>query len=192
MEYFGEDGVLTSGKVRIFDFDNPDANDWMVVNQFTVVAGRINRRPDVVVFVNGLPLAVVELKAPGDENATLSAAFNQLQTYKQQIPALFHTNAVLLTSDGMMARIGSLSADEERFMPWRTIDGLSVAPKGTPELSVLTEGVFESAAFSGAYPVLYGFSGERRTHQNSGGVSSVPCRSSCRGLYGKGVSAAGR
>jgi type I restriction enzyme R subunit len=147
VEYFGEDDVLTSGKVRIFDFDNPDANDWMVVNQFTVVAGRINRRPDVVVFVNGLPLAVVELKAPGDENATLSAAFNQLQTYKQQIPALFHTNAVLLTSDGMMARIGSLSADEERFMPWRTIDGLSVAPKGTPELSVLTEGVFERRRF---------------------------------------------
>lgn len=83
-------------------------------------------------LVNGLPLAVVELKAPGDENATLSAAFNQLQTYKQQIPALFHTNAVLLTSDGMMARLGSLSADEERFMPWRTIDGLSVAPKGVP------------------------------------------------------------
>ena len=72
---------------------------------------------------------------------------NQLQTYKQQIPALFHTNAVLLTSDGMMARIGSLSADEERFMPWRTIDGLSVAPKGTPELSVLTEGVFERRRF---------------------------------------------
>ncbi|WP_294625886.1 type I restriction endonuclease, partial [uncultured Bilophila sp.] len=91
VEYFGEDGVLTSGKVRILDFDDPDANDWMVDNQFTVVAGRINRRPDVVVFVNGLPLAVVELKAPGDENATLSAAFNQLQTYKQQIPALFHT-----------------------------------------------------------------------------------------------------
>ena len=147
VEYFGEDGVLTSGKVRILDFDDPDANDWMVVNQFTVVAGRINRRPDVVVFVNGLPLAVVELKAPGDENATLSAAFNQLQTYKQQIPALFHTNAVLLTSDGMMARLGSLSADEERFMPWRTIDGLSVAPKGVPELSVLTEGVFERRRF---------------------------------------------
>lgn len=144
VEYFGEDGVLTSGKVHILDFDTPENNDWMVVNQFTVIAGHTNRRPDVVVFVNGLPLAVIELKAPGDENATLSAAFNQLQTYKKQIPALFYTNAVLVTSDGMMARIGSLSADEERFMPWRTTDGVDIA-RGKPELSVLTEGVFQPA-----------------------------------------------
>jgi type I restriction enzyme R subunit len=96
-----------------------------------------------VVFVNGLPLAVIELKAPGSETATLYGAFNQLQTYKQQIPQLFHTNALLVASDGIAARVGSLSADFERFMPWRTTDGTKITPKGMPELSTLIEGVFE-------------------------------------------------
>ncbi len=108
-----------------------------------VINGQNKRRPDVVVFVNGLPLAVIELKAPGSGNATLVGAFNQLQTYKQQIPALFHTNALLVTSDGIAARVGSLSADLERFMPWRTTDGREVAPKGAPELSTLIAGIFE-------------------------------------------------
>jgi type I restriction enzyme, R subunit len=97
----------------------------------------------VVVFVNGLPLAVIELKAPGGENATLAGAFNQLQTYKQQIPALFRSNALLVTSDGLSARVGSLSADQERFMPWRTTDGARIEPKGMPEMATLIEGVFE-------------------------------------------------
>ncbi|MCX7627436.1 MAG: type I restriction endonuclease subunit R, partial [Methylophilaceae bacterium] len=100
-------------------------------------------RPDVVVFVNGLPLAVIELKAPGDAGAHLVAAFNQLQTYKREIAPLFHTNALLVTSDGIAARVGSLSADLERFMPWRTTDGTQTAPKGSPELPTLIEGVFE-------------------------------------------------
>lgn len=147
VEYYAEDdeqhGTLTAGKVRVIDFDDPANNDWLVVRQFTVIAGQIKRRPDVVVFVNGLPLAVIELKAPGGENATLAGAFHQLQTYKQQIPALFNTNALLVTSDGIAARVGSLSADLERFMPWRTTDGTDVAPKGAPELSTLIEGVFE-------------------------------------------------
>ena len=143
VEYYAEDGTLTAGKVRLIDFDNPANNDWLAVRQFTVIAGQIKRRPDVVVFVNGLPLAVIELKAPGGENATLAGAFNQLQTYKQQIPALFNTNALLVISDGIAARVGSLSADFERFMPWRTTDGTDVAPKGAPELSTLIEGVFE-------------------------------------------------
>jgi len=93
--------------------------------------------------VNGLPLGVVELKNPGDESATLEGAFNQLQTYKQQIPSLFRTNTVLVTSDGLQARIGSLTADIERFMPWRTVDGIEIAPKGAPELGTLIQGVFE-------------------------------------------------
>ncbi|MBP8276226.1 MAG: type I restriction endonuclease subunit R [Propionivibrio sp.] len=143
VEYYAEDGTLTAGKVRLIDFDDPANNDWLAVRQFTVIAGQIKRRPDVVVFVNGLPLAVIELKAPGGENATLAGAFNQLQTYKQQIPALFNTNALLVISDGIAARVGSLSADFERFMPWRTTDGTDVAPKGAPELSTLIEGVFE-------------------------------------------------
>ncbi len=143
VEYYAEDGTLTAGKVRLIDFDIPTNNDWLAVQQFTVIEGQIKRRPDVVVFVNGLPLAVIELKAPGGENATLAGAFNQLQTYKQQIPALFRSNALLVTSDGLSARVGSLSADSERFMPWRTIDGTRIEPKGMPEMATLIEGVFE-------------------------------------------------
>jgi type I restriction enzyme R subunit len=143
VEYYAEDGTLTAGKVTLIDFERPDRNDWLAVRQFVVIYGQHKRRPDVVVFVNGLPLAVIELKAPGSENATLLGAFHQLQTYKQQIPPLFHTNALLVASDGIVARVGSLSADFERFMPWRTTDGTDVAPKGAPELSTLIEGVFE-------------------------------------------------
>ena len=143
VEYYDRDSTLKAGKVNLIDFYNLDNNDWLAVNQFVVISGTHNRRPDVVVFVNGLPLAVIELKAPGSDNATVVSAFNQLQTYKAQIPTLFTTNAVLITSDGLTARIGSLSADIERYMPWRTTDGKDVAPKGTPEQQTLVEGVFE-------------------------------------------------
>lgn len=147
VEYYAEDGVLTAGKVWVIDFESPSNNDWLAVQQFTVIAGQIKRRPDVVLFVNGLPLAVIELKAPGGENATLTSAFNQLQTYKHQVSALFRSNVLLVTSDGLMARVGSLSADEERFMPWRTKDGSRVEAKGTPEMDTLVEGVFEKGRF---------------------------------------------
>ncbi|MBO9379641.1 HsdR family type I site-specific deoxyribonuclease [Sphingomonas histidinilytica] len=143
VEFYSEDGTIRGDKVRLIDFEELGANDWLATSQFTVVEGGANRRPDVVIFVNGLPLAVIELKAPGGENATLSGAHNQLQTYKAHIPALFRTNAVLVTSDGITARIGSLTADQERFMPWRTTDGTVVAAKGQPELNTLIEGVFE-------------------------------------------------
>ncbi|WP_165680797.1 type I restriction endonuclease subunit R [Metapseudomonas otitidis] len=143
VEYYADDGTLTAGTVVLIDFKHPELNDWLAVSQFVVIQGQSKRRPDVVVFVNGLPFAVVELKAPGSAGAHLVGAFNQLQTYKQQIPALFSTNALLVTSDGIAARVGSLSADLERFMPWRTTDGTEVAPKGAPELSTLVEGVFE-------------------------------------------------
>ncbi len=131
VEYYADDGVLTAGKVWLLDFDRPENNDWLAVQQFVVISGQDRRRPDVVLFVNGLPLAVIELKAPGSAGAHLVGAFNQLQTYKQQIPALFHTNALLVTSDGIAARVGSLSADLERFMPWRTTDGKQVLPRGS-------------------------------------------------------------
>lgn len=143
VEFYSEDGTIRGDKVRLIDFDDVEGNDWLVSGQFTVVEGGVNRRPDVVVFVNGLPLGVIELKAPGGENATLTGAFNQLQTYKTQIPSLFRTNAVLVTSDGITARIGSLTADSERFMPWRTTDGRVIAAKGQPELQVLIEGIFD-------------------------------------------------
>lgn len=147
VEYYAEDGTIRGDKVRLIDFTNPDANNWLALDQFTVIEQGVNRRPDVVVFVNGLPLGVIELKNPGYENATLTGAYNQLQTYKTQIPSLFRTNAVLITSDGLTARIGSLTANEERFMPWRTTDGKVIAPKGSPEMAVLIEGVFEKRRF---------------------------------------------
>lgn len=147
VEYYGEDGVITGGTVTLIDFDQPEQNDWLAVQQFVVIAGAANRRPDVVVFVNGLPLVVIELKAAASVNATLRGAWNQLQTYKQQVPALFHTNVLLIASDGLTARVGSLSADFERFMPWRTVDGMAIAPKGSPEQGTLIEGVLEPRRF---------------------------------------------
>jgi len=143
VEFYSDDGTIRGDKVRLIDFDDLAANDWLATGQFTVIEGSINRRPDIVVFVNGLPLGVIELKAPGGENATLAGAHNQLQTYKAQVPSLFRTNAVLVTSDGITARIGSLTADQERFMPWRTTDGNVVAAKGQPELNILIEGIFD-------------------------------------------------
>ena len=143
VEFYSEDGTIRGDKVRLIDLEDVTANDWLATGQFTVIEGSINRRADIVVFVNGLPLGVIELKAPGSENATLSGAHNQLQTYKTQIPSLFRTNAVLVTSDGVAARIGSLTADQERFMPWRTTDGKIIAAKGQPELDILIEGIFD-------------------------------------------------
>ncbi|MCA1381461.1 type I restriction endonuclease subunit R [Bradyrhizobium sp. BRP23] len=143
VEFYSEDGTIRGDKVRLIDFDDLAANNWLATGQFTVVEGNVNRRPDIVVFINGLPLGVIELKAPGGGDAALSGAYNQLQTYKAQIPSLFRTNAVLVTSDGVTARVGSLTADQERFMPWRTTDGKLSATKGQPELNILIEGVFD-------------------------------------------------
>ena len=131
VEVAREDGSIGGDAAWLIDFDDIEANDWLAVNQFTVIEGQnTTAGPDVVLFVNGLPLAVIELKNPGDENATLEGAFNQLQTYKDEIPSLFRTNAALMTSDGIQARLGSLTANLERFMPWRTVDGSAIAPKG--------------------------------------------------------------
>jgi type I restriction enzyme R subunit len=141
------DGSIGVDIVRLIDFDDPDANDWLVVNQFTVIEGQHNRRPDVVIFVNGLPLGLIELKNAADENATIWDAFNQIQTYKQQIPAMFVHNAVLVISDGLEARMGTISADKERFMPWRTIEGDTVAHPGLSQLEVLLRGVFDQRRF---------------------------------------------
>src|SRR3990167_3028896 len=142
VEFRADDGTIRGDAVRLIDADDR-VNDWLAITQFTVIENGHNRRPDVVVFLNGLPVGVIEVKKPGAETATLGAAFNQLQTYKAQVPSLFRANAVLVTTDGMQARVGSLTADIERFMPWRTTDGAKVAPKGAPEMSVLIEGVFE-------------------------------------------------
>jgi type I restriction enzyme R subunit len=143
VEYARPDGSIAGDKVWLVDFDDIERNHWLAVNQFTVVEGKQTKRPDVVVFVNGLPLAVVELKNPADVNATTKKAWQQLQTYKQAIPSLFACNELLVASDGMEARYGTLTAPWERFMPWRTVDGVAVAEKGTPELATLVRGVFD-------------------------------------------------
>jgi type I restriction enzyme R subunit len=145
--FWQQDGETRSDRVRLADFSNPEQNDWLVVNQFTVigttVSGSRERRPDVVVFLNGLPVAVFELKNAASETADVSAAYRQLQTYKDEIPDLFRTNGVLVASDGIYARMGSLSANEERFMAWRTIDGKERDPLGQfGELETLVRGVF--------------------------------------------------
>ena len=147
VEYARADGSIAGDHVRLLDFDAVSANDWFAVNQFTVIEGRNNRRPDVVVFVNGLPLGLVELKNPADENATIWSAYSQLQTYKAEIATLLHYNAALVLGDGVQARIGSLTANQEWFKVWRTIDGETDAPKVALELEVLVRGVFERKRF---------------------------------------------
>ena len=142
-----KDGGVRGDQAWLIDFEKPDNNDWLVVNQFTVVEDKHNRRPDVVVFVNGMPLAVIELKNPEDENATIQSAWNQLQTYKSQISSLFATNELLIISDGTEAKVGSLTAGLERFGPWRTVDGSELAPDATPKLEVLLSGLFEKRRF---------------------------------------------
>lgn len=147
VEYRNSEGRIVGDKVWLIDFNDIENNDWLVVNQFTVIEGQSNRRPDVVVFINGLPLGVIELKNPGDEEATVKTAFNQFQTYKADIPSLFPYNQILIASDGIEARAGTLTADWEWFLPWRTIEGEDVAPKGLPELEVLIKGIFEKNKF---------------------------------------------
>ena len=140
VEYADQDGRVRGAQVRVLDFDDPEGNDCLAVNQFTVVENRHERRPDIVLFVNGLPLAVVEMKNPADENATVHTAFKQLQTYKAEIPSLFAFNAALVVSDGLEARIGTLTAGWEWFKRWRTIAGEALADPSLPQLRVLLDG----------------------------------------------------
>jgi type I restriction enzyme R subunit len=147
VEHRRRDGSIAGAQAQLIDFDAPENNDWLAVNQFTVSENKHTRRPDVVLFVNGLPLGVIELKNPADENATIWTAFQQLQTYKREIPVLFGLNEVLVASDGVEARLGTLTAEREWMKPWRTITGEGLADPLVPELQVLTDGVFERHRF---------------------------------------------
>ncbi len=129
------------GKVRLLDFDEPENNEFLAVNQFTVIENNVNKRPDIVLFANGLPLVVIELKNPADKNTTIKSAFNQLQTYKRKIPILFRYNGLLAVSDGFEARTGSLSAGFTRFLPWKSEDGQTLADKNKNQLEVLIKGM---------------------------------------------------
>ena len=143
-------GAIRGAQARVLDFDDPPANDWLAVNRFTVVENRRERRPDVMLFVNGLPLAVLELKNPADENATIGSALRQLRTYEAEVPSLFVFNAALVVSDGLEARIGALTAGREWFKPWRTITGAGLAdphmPQHMPQLRVMSRACSRRAA----------------------------------------------
>jgi len=128
-------------KVYIVDFENPENNEFVAINQFTVVEGNQNKRPDIILFVNGLPLVVIELKNAVDENANLKSAFNQLQTYKQAIPSLFTYNSLLIISDGWDARCGTITSDYGRFMTWKTKDGQTTADHLQPQMEVMFHGM---------------------------------------------------
>ena len=128
--------------VQLIDFQNPDNNRFLAVNQFTVQGSKMNRRPDMVVFINGLPIAIIELKNPADENADVWDAYNQLQTYKDEISDLFVFNEALVISDGLNARIGSLTAEKEWFMPWRTIRNENDRPSLEYQLEKVVRGFF--------------------------------------------------
>ena len=141
VEYGAGDGAIRGAQARVVDFDDPDRNDWLAVNQLTVSENRNTRRPDVVLFVNGLPLGVIELKSPADEDATIWTAWQQLQTYKAELPSLFSMNEALMVSDGNEARVGTLTAGREWFKPWRTVTGEGLADSHMTELQVMLEGV---------------------------------------------------
>ena len=147
VEYRTDEGAVRGAQARVIDFDDPSNNDWLAVNQFTVVENKNNRRPDIALFVNGLPLGVIELKNPADEDATIWTAWQQLQTYKAELPTLFAMNATLIISDGVEARIGTLTAGREWFKPWRTISGETLATPHLPQLQVMLEGACEPSRF---------------------------------------------
>ena len=146
-----DDGSIRGKQAKIIDFDRPTANDWLAVNQFTVTettSGNQNtRRPDIVLFLNGLPLGIIELKNPADEDATIWTAWQQLQTYQAELPTLFSMNEALIVSDGTQTRIGALTAGREWFKPWRTITGEALADPLLTELKVMLEGVCQPDYF---------------------------------------------
>ena len=147
IEYRDAEGRVRGDQVGVIDFENPANNDWLAVNQFSVTENRNTRRPDVVLFVNGLPLGVIELKNPADEDATIWTAWNQLQTYKAELPTLFAMNDALVVSDGIEARVGTLTGGWEWFKPWRTVSGEMLADTHLTELQVMLQGVFEPRRF---------------------------------------------
>ena len=145
VEYRRDDGTVRGAAARVLDFEDTTNNDWLAINQFTVVENKNERRPDIVLFVNGLPLGVIELKNPADEDATIWTAWQQLQTYKAELPTLFSFNELLIVSDGTGARLGTLTAGREWFKPWRTISGQTLAAPERLQLEVLLRGVCDPA-----------------------------------------------
>lgn len=142
---YQKDGQTRGDLVWLVDFNEPGNNAFLVVNQLTIIENRVNKRPDVILYINGLPIVVIELKNPADENATIHSAFKQLQTYKETIPSLFPYNGFLIISDGLDAKAGTLSAGIDRFMAWKTSDGKVEASKLIGQLQTLILGMLNKA-----------------------------------------------
>ena len=147
VRYRTANGSIRNALAQVLDFETPGNNDWMAVSQFTVIENLHTRRPDIVLFVNGLPLGVIELKNAADENVTAWTAWRQLQNYRKALPTLLAFNEVLAVSDGVRSLVGTLTAERDGFRPWRTIGGEELAPAFLTELQVLIEGVFEPRRF---------------------------------------------
>ena len=141
------DGTTSGEPAAVVDFENPANNDWLAVNQFTVRENQSTRRADIVLFLNGIPLGIIELKNPADENADVWDAWNQLQTYKAELPTLFSMNEMLMVSDGLHARVGTLTAGKEWFKPWKTMEDQEPGAANLPELQVMLEGICEQSNF---------------------------------------------
>lgn len=167
VEHRGPDGAVRTTRIWLIDFDDPTNNDWVAINQFTIMENGKNRRPDVVVFVNGLPLGLLELKNPTDEHATLKGAWNQLQTYRHDIPSLFVPNALAVISDGTSAAMGSFTGGFEHFAPWKTVDGREVVTH-LPAIEVLVRGIFDQRRFLDILRNFVVFSEETVTDKNTG------------------------
>ena len=171
VERQGEDGETRGDKVWIVDFQNPLNNDLVVCNQFTVMENNLNRRPDIVLLVNGLPLVVIELKNPTDEQATVNKAFVQLQNYKTSIPSLFHYNAILVASDGFDAKAGALTSPWPRFMAWKTIDGIKEDKETTPQIETLVKGMLRPDVLLDLIKQFIVFEKEKREDPKTGVTS---------------------
>ena len=140
-----KDGITRGEIVKLIDFDDVSNNDFVVSNQFTIVENGINKRPDLILFINGLPLVVIELKNPVDENATIGSAYKQIQTYKSVIPSLFTYNAFCIISDGLEAKAGTISAGLTRFMAWKSKDGKSEASKLISQVETMITGMLNKS-----------------------------------------------
>ena len=167
VEHRGADGAVRTERIWLVDFDEPNNNDWVAVNQFTIIETGKNRRPDVIVFVNGIPLGLLELKNPADEHATLKNAWNQLQTYRNDIPSLFTPNAVSVISDGTSAAMSSFTGAFEHYAPWKTVDGREVVTN-LPALEVLIKGIFDQSRFLDIVQNFVVFSDETVTDKKTG------------------------
>lgn len=167
VEHRGDDGQLRTISLGLVDFEEPSNNDWVAVNQFSIIENGKNRRPDVLVMVNGLPLALLELKNPAAEHATLKSAWNQVQTYRHDIPSVFVPNAVTVISDGTSAAMSSYSGAFEHYAPWKTIEGREVV-SNLPALEVLIKGVFEPKRFLDLLKNFIVFSDETVTDKATG------------------------